>query len=125
QPNPRVGCEIVRDGQVVGSGWHEVAGGPHAEVVALRQAGAAARGAPAYVTLEPCVHHGRTPPCSQALLEAGLARVVAATEDPNPKVAGAGLAALRAGGVATAVGLLAEQAAELNAGFFQRMRSGR
>ncbi len=123
-PNPRVGCVLVRDGVVVGEGWHERAGGPHAEVVALRQAGARARGATAYVSLEPCCHHGRTPPCTEALLTAGVARVVAAMEDPNPKVAGNGLSRLRAAGVAVASGLLATQAEALNPGFAKRMRSG-
>lgn len=124
-PNPRVGCVIVKDGVVVGEGWHRRAGEPHAEVHALAQAGAAAQGATAYVSLEPCSHHGRTPPCADALLRAGVARVVAAMRDPNPQVAGAGLARLREAGVAVACGLLAEQAEGLNRGFAKRMRSGR
>ncbi len=124
-PNPRVGCVIVRDGAVVGEGWHRRAGEPHAEIHALREAGEAARGATAYVTLEPCCHHGRTPPCSQALIEAGVARVVAAMEDPNPRVAGQGLRALRDAGIEAESGLLAEQAEALNPGFVQRMRHGR
>ena len=93
-PNPRVGCVIVRDGEAVGAGWHEKAGGPHAEILALRAAGTRARGATAYVSLEPCSHHGRTPPCVDALIEAGVARVVAAMQDPNSKVAGSGFASL-------------------------------
>lgn len=124
-PNPRVGCVLVRDGAVVGEGWHERAGGAHAEVAALQHAGANARGATAYVTLEPCSHHGRTPPCSVALIEAGIARVVAAMEDPNPRVAGRGLAQLRQAGIAVEVGLLAAQAEALNAGFVMRMHRGR
>ncbi|MCW8919395.1 MAG: bifunctional diaminohydroxyphosphoribosylaminopyrimidine deaminase/5-amino-6-(5-phosphoribosylamino)uracil reductase RibD [Gammaproteobacteria bacterium] len=124
-PNPRVGCVLVRDGVIVGEGWHAVAGGPHAEIVALQQAGEQARGATAYVTLEPCCHHGKTPPCSEALIAAGVARVIAAMEDPNPLVAGQGLAQLRAAGIATASGLLAAQAEALNPGFVQRMRLGR
>lgn len=124
-PNPRVGCVLVRAGEIVGEGWHAVAGGPHAEIVALQQAGERARGATAYVTLEPCCHHGKTPPCSEALIAAGVVRVVAAMEDPNPLVAGQGLAQLRAAGIATATGLLAAQAEALNPGFVQRMRIGR
>ncbi|WJW76218.1 bifunctional diaminohydroxyphosphoribosylaminopyrimidine deaminase/5-amino-6-(5-phosphoribosylamino)uracil reductase RibD [Thiohalobacter sp. IOR34] len=124
-PNPRVGCVIVRDGAVVGEGWHERAGGPHAEIHALRAAGEAARGATAYVTLEPCCHHGRTPPCSEALIEAGVARVVAAMEDPNPRVAGEGLAQLRAAGIEAEAGVLAAEAEALNPGFVSRMRRGR
>lgn len=124
-PNPRVGCVIARGEAVLGTGWHERAGGPHAEVVALRDAGPQARGATAYVTLEPCNHHGRTPPCVDALLAAGVARVVAAMEDPNPLVAGQGLARLRAAGLAVEVGLLGDVAEALNAGFVSRMRRGR
>lgn len=124
-PNPRVGCVIVRDGKLVGEGWHERAGDAHAEVNALRAAGTNARGATAYVTLEPCAHHGRTPPCIDALIDAGVARVVAAMEDPNPLVAGKGLAALRAAGIATAVGVLEAEARELNIGFVSRMTHGR
>ena len=124
-PNPRVGCVLVREGQVVGEGWHERAGEAHAEINALRQAGEQAAGATAYVTLEPCCHHGRTPPCSQALIAAGVMRVVAALQDPNPRVAGSGLAELQAAGVATDTGLLADEAEQLNPGFIMRMRHGR
>jgi diaminohydroxyphosphoribosylaminopyrimidine deaminase/5-amino-6-(5-phosphoribosylamino)uracil reductase len=124
-PNPRVGCVLVRDGEIVGEGWHEKAGEPHAEVHALRAAGDRARGATAYVTLEPCGHHGRTPPCANALIAAGVARVVAAMADPNPLVAGSGLALLRAAGINTASGLLEAEARELNIGFVSRMTRGR
>ena len=124
-PNPRVGCVLARGGQIVGEGWHERAGEPHAEVHALRQAGERARGATAYVTLEPCSHHGRTPPCAEALIAAGVSRVVAAMQDPNPLVAGRGLALLEAAGIATACGLLASEARELNIGFVSRMERGR
>ena len=120
-PNPRVGCVIVRDGVVVGEGWHQRAGEAHAEVNALQQADTAARSATAYVTLEPCSHHGRTPPCTEALLAAGIRRVVAAMADPNPLVAGRGLAQLQAAGVAVDVGLMADEAHELNIGFVSRM----
>ena len=96
-PNPRVGCVLVKNDAVVGEGWHQVAGEPHAEIHALQDAGLEARGATAYVTLEPCCHHGKTPPCSDALIQAGVARVVAAMQDPNPQVAGEGLQALAAG----------------------------
>ena len=123
-PNPRVGCVIVRDGQVVGEGWHRQAGGPHAEIEALRVAGELARGAAAYVTLEPCCHHGRTPPCSDALIKAGINRVVAAMSDPNPRVGGKGLAQLAAVGIETGCGLMESEAEALNAGFCKRMRSG-
>lgn len=124
-PNPRVGCVLVREGVVVGEGWHERAGEAHAEALALRAAGAAARGATAYVSLEPCCHFGRTPPCSDALIAAGVARVVCAMEDPNPQVAGVGLQRLRAAGIAVASGLLADRARELNLGFVSRMQRGR
>ncbi|MCX7627483.1 MAG: bifunctional diaminohydroxyphosphoribosylaminopyrimidine deaminase/5-amino-6-(5-phosphoribosylamino)uracil reductase RibD [Methylophilaceae bacterium] len=124
-PNPRVGCVIVKEGVIVGEGWHECAGGPHAEIRALDQAGAAARGATVYVTLEPCSHHGRTPPCADALIAAGVARVIAAMRDPNPKVAGSGLARLHAHGIGVSIGLLEAQARELNAGFISRMERGR
>jgi len=124
-PNPAVGCVLVRDGAVVGRGWTQPGGRPHAETEALRRAGAAARGATAYVTLEPCSHHGRTPPCADALVDAGIARVVAAATDPDTRVDGRGLARLRAAGVAVEAGLLAEDAARLNAGFFHRVAEGR
>ncbi len=123
-PNPRVGCVLVRDGAVIGEGWHRQAGGPHAEVHALDSAGNA-RGATAYVTLEPCSHHGRTPPCAEALIAAGVARVVAAMQDPNPRVAGRGMATLAAAGIATECGLLESEARELNIGFVSRMSRGR
>jgi diaminohydroxyphosphoribosylaminopyrimidine deaminase/5-amino-6-(5-phosphoribosylamino)uracil reductase len=124
-PNPRVGCVIARGEQIIGEGWHVRAGEPHAEVHALRAAGAAASGATAYVTLEPCSHHGRTPPCAQALLDAGIGRVVFALEDPNPRVNGGGARLLRERGVPVQSGLLQTEAAELNAGFLKRMRTGR
>jgi len=124
-PNPRVGCVLVRGGIVVGEGFHAVAGGPHAEIEALRAAGGQARGATAYVTLEPCSHFGRTPPCADALIAAGVVRVVAAMRDPNPRVGGAGLNRLRAAGIAVADGLRADEALALNAGFVSRMISGR
>ena len=124
-PNPRVGCVIVRDGAIVGEGWHVRAGEPHAEVHALAMAGEQARGATAYVTLEPCSHHGRTPPCADALVKAGVARVVAAMEDPNPLVAGRGMARLSDAGIATASGVQENEARELNIGFISRMTRGR
>lgn len=124
-PNPRVGCVIVRAGRVVGEGWHERAGGPHAEVRALEAASAEAHGATAYVSLEPCCHHGRTPPCVDALAAAGVARVVAAMRDPNPLVAGRGLARLAEAGIEVQSGLLEEQARELNIGFVSRWTRGR
>ena len=123
-PNPRVGCVLVADGRIAGSGWHQRAGEAHAEVHALREAGEAARGATAYVTLEPCSHHGRTPPCADALITAGVARVVAAVADPNPQVAGAGSEKLRAAGIKVESGLMEAEARELNAGFFARMTRG-
>lgn len=125
-PNPRVGCVLVQDGRIVGEGWHRQAGTPHAEVHAIRAAGAQARGATAYVSLEPCSHHGRTPPCAQALLDAGVSRVVVAMQDPNPQVAGRGLERLRAAGIEVQLldGALQQQALKLNAGFVKRMREG-
>lgn len=125
QPNPRVGCVIARDGEIIGEGWHQRAGEPHAEVFALRAAGERARAATAYVTLEPCAHHGRTPPCADALVAAGVARVVAACEDPNLRVAGGGFRRLRDAGTAVETGLMRETARELNRGFFSRIERGR
>lgn len=127
-PNPRVGCVLVRDGMVIGAGHTQPAGQAHAEIMALRDAqarGNDVRGATAYVTLEPCNHHGRTPPCSDALVRAGLGRVVAAMADPNPLVGGQGLAKLQAAGIEVSAGVLESQAHELNIGFFSRMRRGR
>ena len=124
-PNPRVGCVIVQDGKIVGEGWHAKAGEPHAEVHALRQAGDKARGATAYVTLEPCSHHGRTPPCADALVAAGVARVVAAMRDPFPSVDGAGFDRLKVAGIAVEHGLMEAQARELNRGFLARVERGR
>lgn len=124
-PNPAVGCVLVRDGRVVGRGWTARGGRPHAEVVALAQAGPLARGACAYVSLEPCNHTGQTGPCAQALIEAGVARVVVACEDPDPRVAGGGIARLRAAGVAVEVGVGATEAARAHDGFFSRVRRGR
>lgn len=125
RPNPRVGCVIVKDDVLVGEGWHERAGGPHAEVHALAIAGQAARGATAYVTLEPCAHHGRTPPCADALVRAGVARVVVACGDPFEQVAGRGLQRLREAGIEVHTGILENQARALNCGFFSRLERGR
>lgn len=124
-PNPRVGCVLVDRGEIVGEGWHQRAGEAHAEVIALEAAGSRARGATAYVTLEPCCHHGRTPPCTDALLQAGITRMVAAMPDPNPQVAGKGLKQLRDAGMAVDCGLLESEARALNPGFIQRMTQGR
>ena len=124
-PNPRVGSVIVKHGRIVGEGWHERPGEAHAEIIALRAAGDAARGATVYVTLEPCSHFGRTPPCAEALIAAGAARVVAAMGDPNPLVAGGGAEKLRAAGIAVDIGLMDSQARELNIGFVSRMERGR
>ncbi len=119
-PNPRVGCVIVRDQSVVGRGWHRAAGEPHAEVLALLEAGEQARTATAYVTLEPCSHTGRTPPCTQALIAAGVDRVVAAIKDPNPEVSGSGFEQLKAAGIKVETGLMAKEATDLNPGFISR-----
>ncbi|HVV41557.1 MAG TPA: bifunctional diaminohydroxyphosphoribosylaminopyrimidine deaminase/5-amino-6-(5-phosphoribosylamino)uracil reductase RibD [Nitrobacter sp.] len=124
-PNPAVGAVIVKDGVVVGRGWTQPGGRPHAEVEALRRAGEAARGATLYVTLEPCSHFGRSPPCADAVIAAGVARVVSAVEDPNPEVAGQGHARLRAAGISVEVGLCAAEAAHDHAGHFRRVRDGR
>ena len=124
-PNPRVGCVIVRDERVVGEGFHRKAGEAHAEVEALKQAGELARGATVYVTLEPCCHHGRTPPCTEALLASGATRIVAAMADPNPKVSGRGATRLRERGVTVDIGLMETQSRELNPGFIQRMTNTR
>jgi len=124
-PNPRVGCVLVRDGKIVGEGWHEKTGGPHAEVVALNDAGDAAKGATVYVTLEPCSHTGRTPPCADALVDAGVARVVIGMQDPNPQVAGSGIERLRQAGIDAVVGVLESDCRGLNPGFIRRMETGR
>jgi diaminohydroxyphosphoribosylaminopyrimidine deaminase/5-amino-6-(5-phosphoribosylamino)uracil reductase len=123
-PNPRVGCVIVKDGVIIGEGFHQRTGEQHAEILALHQAGDAAAGATAYVTLEPCSHHGRTPPCADALVAAGVARMVAAMQDPNPLVAGRGFDRLRDNGIVVEYGLLESQARALNPGFIKRMQSG-
>jgi diaminohydroxyphosphoribosylaminopyrimidine deaminase / 5-amino-6-(5-phosphoribosylamino)uracil reductase len=124
-PNPAVGCVLVQGDEVVGRGWTQPGGRPHGETEALRRAGARARGATAYVSLEPCDHWGKTPPCSEALIAAGVARVVLPIEDPDPRVAGNGIARLRAAGVKVETGLCADAAAELNAGFLSRLAKGR
>jgi diaminohydroxyphosphoribosylaminopyrimidine deaminase / 5-amino-6-(5-phosphoribosylamino)uracil reductase len=124
-PNPRVGCVIANAAEVLGEGWHVRAGEPHAEVLALRAAGPRARGATAYVTLEPCSHTGRTPPCADALIAAGVARVVCCTRDPFPKVAGAGIERLTNAGIQVEVGMYTDEARKLNVGFFSRFERGR
>src|SRR5690348_1356737 len=124
-PNPAVGAVVVKDNVVLGRGWTQPGGRPHAEAEALRRAGAAARGATLYATLEPCSHHGQTPPCVDAILKAGITRVVSALEDPNPQIAGQGHARLRGAGVAVEVGLGAAEAMRAHAGHFRRVRDGR
>ncbi len=125
QPNPRVGCVIVRDGEIVGEGWHQVAGEPHAEIYALRMAKDQAAGATCYVTLEPCCHQGRTPPCVEALIKAGITRVVIPVTDPNPLVSGQSVERLLKTGIIVDTGILSHEAEQLNRGFFMRMRHGR
>ena len=124
-PNPRVGCVIVRDGEIVGEGWHQVAGEPHAEIYALRMAKEKSAGATCYVTLEPCCHHGRTPPCTDALIKAGITRVVVAMTDPNPLVSSKGIEQLLKAGIIVDTGILSHEAEQLNLGFFKRMRYNR
>ncbi len=124
-PSVSVGCLLVKDGAIIAQGWTQPGGRPHAEIHALHQAGEAARGATAYVTLEPCAHHGRAGPCCDALLAAGIARAVIAIEDPDPRTAGQGIARMRAGGVAVEVGLMADEAREVAAGFLLRLALGR
>lgn len=125
KPNPCVGCVLVQGEQIVAEGWHQKAGEPHAEVVALKQAGSLAQGATAYVTLEPCSHHGRTPPCAEALIKAGVVKVVVAMKDPNPLVSGRGIAVLREAGIDVSVGLLQEQAVQLNRAYCLKMKSSK
>ena len=124
-PNPAVGCVIVKNGVIVGEGWHKKAGGPHAEIHALTMAGAAARGSDVYVTLEPCCHSGKTPPCSDALIQAGVRRVVAGMHDPNPRVSGGGLAALEQAGIETSCGLLEQACRAINLPFLKHITTGR
>ncbi|MGD8576888.1 MAG: bifunctional diaminohydroxyphosphoribosylaminopyrimidine deaminase/5-amino-6-(5-phosphoribosylamino)uracil reductase RibD [Thiohalophilus sp.] len=124
-PNPRVGCVLVSDKQIIGEGWHERAGEPHAEIHALKNAGKKAQGSTAYVTLEPCCHQGRTPPCSEALIDAGIARVVVAMRDPHSRVDGGGIRQLREAGITVETGLMENQAHRLNPGFIKRMQQGR
>ena len=125
EPNPMVGCVIVKNGGVVGEGWHRKFGGPHAEIEALRSAGNQARGATAYVTLEPCAHHGKTPPCAEALIAAGIARVICSQRDPFEKVSGRGIAALEAAGISVTVGVMEADARRLNAPYLKLVQTGR
>ena len=124
-PNPRVGCVIVKDNRIIGEGFHEKTGEPHAEIHALRQAGEQAQGATVYVTLEPCCHQGKTPPCCDALIQAGVKDVWVAMADPNPQVNGGGIARLKEAGIQTHLGLLEAEAAALNPGYIKRMKIGR
>ena len=124
-PNPMVGCVLVKNGDVVGEGWHKVAGEAHAEINALQAAGTAAKGATAYVTLEPCSHHGKTPPCVDALIAAGVAEVIIGIQDPNPEVDGRGIEALAKAGITVRVGVLEEQVERQLSGFLTRVRTGR
>jgi diaminohydroxyphosphoribosylaminopyrimidine deaminase/5-amino-6-(5-phosphoribosylamino)uracil reductase len=124
-PNPRVGCVLVKDGKIIGEGWHQRTGEAHAETIALAAAGRSAKGATAYVTLEPCSHHGKTPPCSDALIAAGVSDVVIAMQDPFPKVAGSGVQALQKAGIEVRCGLMAAEAEKLNEGFISRVKRGR
>ena len=123
-PNPRVGCVFVKDGQIIAEGWHEKAGQKHAEIMALENAQQDVSGSTCYITLEPCSHHGRTSPCSEALIEAGISRLVVAMKDPNPQVSGQGFAKLEAAGIVAEVGLMAEESHSLNPGFIKRMETG-
>mgnify|MGYP001206639224 CR=1 FL=1 len=123
-PNPMVGCIVIKNGRIIGKGYHKKAGGPHAEVYALREAGADAKGSTLYVNLEPCAHHGKTPPCSEAIIKAGVKRVVSAMVDPNPLVSGKGHAALKASGIETSTGILEEKARELNKFFIKYIKTG-
>ena len=125
QPNPRVGCVIAKEGKVIAEGWHEKAGSAHAEIMALQQAGDQARGATAFITLEPCSHYGKTPPCTDELIASGISEVVVAMQDPNPLVAGQGMQKLSHSGIKVRIGLLQEQAEKLNRGFISRMTRGR
>lgn len=125
QPNPRVGCVIVKEGKIISEGWHEKAGCAHAEIMALQQAGDQARGATAFITLEPCSHHGKTPPCTDELIASGISEVIVAMQDPNPLVAGQGMQKLSQSGIKVRIGLLQEQAEKLNRGFISRMTRGR
>ena len=124
-PNPRVGCVLVKNGEIVGEGWHRQTGGPHAEVNALDDAGGLAKGSVAFITLEPCSHQGRTPPCADALIAAGVVGAVVAMEDPNPQVAGAGIERLQSAGIPVRTGLMRAQAMRLNEGYVSRLERGR